>query len=631
LSAVQGLGIEIIDIYVPWGVHEDASGVCDFGERNPRLDVERFLELTQQLGLYAIVRPGPHINAELTFFGIPERVIWDPACQARSPRNTPVVLPVPPLAFPVPSYASRAFLDEAARWLEIVGKRLAKWVWPRGPIVMTQIDNEGAMYFRDGVYDQDHHPDAVAQYRAFLLAKYGSLDAVREVLGDPGLSLETLQPPAQLSGSTLLDLARHLDAAEAQEECIARALSHMRAALEGAGLRGVPTTHNLPFGEGSTPLDPVRVNSVVDLVGLDYYHVASETTRAEIARRTSDLSARASERGYAPFACELGAGFPPFFPPITEGDSAFAALCALAYGLRGFNLYMAVERDRWIGAPIDRHGWRRPFAEFWEKLVSALQRLDFASLTRHVDVHVVVPRNLRRLSRVMHAFGPVSLSAFHVSGGSAEQACFEDEFGAGSPLVIDADRFLHMLERALDSECIPYAVVAGDLIERALRLGKWTLLACAGGLETEIRDSLRKAEFSGRALTLGPHAVERDAVFRPLATPFPLSNHATVVGQLPLDEARIAEAVRDAKVKLSLDSLACRPRDVFATVHRDARGEPRVAFLINPNAEARRATLELPGVARLVDALDGAEFHASFRAIELALPPHTVRMFELFS
>jgi hypothetical protein len=49
----------------------------------------------------------------------------------------------------------------------------------------------------------------------------------------------------------------------------------MKNTLQGAGLAGVPTMHNLPFGEGSTPLDPKRVNQVVDLLGLDYYHVAS--------------------------------------------------------------------------------------------------------------------------------------------------------------------------------------------------------------------------------------------------------------------------------------------------------------------------------------------------------------------
>ncbi|HWZ90223.1 MAG TPA: beta-galactosidase, partial [Polyangiaceae bacterium] len=438
LTALQSLGIEIVDAYLPWGVHEQVDGSFDFGTKDPRLDVVRFLRQVNDLGMLAIVRPGPHINAELTFFGIPERVIWNGDCQARSPRGKPVVLPVPPLAFPVPSYASEAFLEESDRWLGAVGEQLAPLVWPAGPIVLCQIDNEGALYFRDGVYDQDHHPDAVATYRAFLTQKYGSIEAIRSVLNDPAADLETLLPPARLSGKSLLDLARHLDAAEAQEEIIARAFLRMKSTLQLAGLRGIPTMHNLPFGEGSTPLDPERVNQVVDLLGLDYYHVASETTRAEIARRTSDLAVRASARGYAPFACELGAGFPPFFPPITEGDSAFTALTALAYGLRGFNVYMAVERDRWIGAPIDRHGRRRPFADFWESLVAALERLDFFAL--HVDsaVHVVVPRNVRRLARVLHAFGPVTLAAFHVSGGGAEQACFEDDFGFSSPFAIDA-------------------------------------------------------------------------------------------------------------------------------------------------------------------------------------------------
>src|SRR6266566_1236983 len=112
------LGVRLIDTYVPWGVHETAPGEADFGEKDPRLDVVAFLRLVQELGLYAIVRPGPHINAELTCFGIPERVIWDPSCQARSPTNSPVMLPMLPVSFPVPSYASEAFHDEVARYFE---------------------------------------------------------------------------------------------------------------------------------------------------------------------------------------------------------------------------------------------------------------------------------------------------------------------------------------------------------------------------------------------------------------------------------------------------------------------------------------------------------------------------------
>ncbi len=96
-------GIDIVDVYLPWGVHEQTDGSLDFGARDPRLDAVRFLNLAHSLGLLAIVRPGPHINAELTYFGIPERVIWNRDCQARSPRGMPVVLPVPPLAFRSPA------------------------------------------------------------------------------------------------------------------------------------------------------------------------------------------------------------------------------------------------------------------------------------------------------------------------------------------------------------------------------------------------------------------------------------------------------------------------------------------------------------------------------------------------
>jgi beta-galactosidase len=631
LTALQSLGIEIVDVYLPWGMHEQVDGSLDFGVKDPRLDIVRFLTLARDLGLLAIVRPGPHINAELTYFGIPERVIWNRDCQARSPRGKPVVLPVPPLAFPVPSYASVAFLDEADRWLEAVAERLAPLVWPAGPIVLCQVDNEGALYFRDGVYDQDHHPDAVATYRAFLLQKYGSLERIREVLHDPAADLAQLLPPARFTATSPLDLARHLDAAEAQEEIITRAFARMRDTLQRAGLSGIPTMHNLPFGEGSTPLDPKRLNQVVDLLGLDYYHVASETTRAEIARRTSDLAVRARARGYAPFACELGAGFPPFFPPITEADSAFTALTALAYGLRGFNVYMAVERDRWIGAPIDRHGKRRPFADFWENLVSALTRVDFFSLHVQAEVHVVVPRNVRRLARVLHAFGPVTLAAFHVSGGGAEQACFEDELGLGSPVVIDAAQFVRRLESALAAERIPFAVIAGDLTDLAFEQGKWTIVACAGGLGSEIRGALDRGAAAGHPISIGPHPALRDAIFRPLKEPFVVPSRHGIPAQLGLDEASLREAVRAAKDALGLHSVQCSTDGVFVTVHRSSSGDARVAFLINPSTRALRAELSLPGIERATDALDGSEFRARTGLLEVPLPAQTVRMLELFA
>ena len=101
------------------------------------------------------------------------------------------MLPMLPFAFPVPSYASESFHDETARYFQLLGPALRPLLYPDGPIVLLQIDNEGALYFRDGAYDQDYHPDAVALYRSFLRRKYETLDRLQAVYG-PG---ETPAPP----------------------------------------------------------------------------------------------------------------------------------------------------------------------------------------------------------------------------------------------------------------------------------------------------------------------------------------------------------------------------------------------------------------------------------------------------
>ena len=76
LTTVRELGFRCVETYVPWSVHEVAPGEFDFSGHR---DVDAFLRLCRELGLYAIVRPGPHINAEITYFGYPERIISNAA------------------------------------------------------------------------------------------------------------------------------------------------------------------------------------------------------------------------------------------------------------------------------------------------------------------------------------------------------------------------------------------------------------------------------------------------------------------------------------------------------------------------------------------------------------------------
>src|SRR5262249_41907090 len=153
---------------------------------------------------------------------------WDASCQAKSRSNCPVMLPMLPFAFPVPSYASEAFHDETARWFQALAPSIAPLLYPEGPIVLLQVDNEGALYFRDGAYDQDYHPDAIALYRSYLRDKYRSIEALQAAYGkgpaakngkegeddaeeEAELRFASLMPPTRFDAESPGDLARHLD------------------------------------------------------------------------------------------------------------------------------------------------------------------------------------------------------------------------------------------------------------------------------------------------------------------------------------------------------------------------------------------------------------------------------------
>ena len=226
LDGVVSLGLRLVDVYVPWGVHEIAPGLFDFGEKKAQLDVVRFLKLADERGLKVVLRPGPHINAELTYFGLPERIVWDRGCQARTPGGNPVMLPMVPLAFPVPSYASDVFHDETALWFEAVAKALAPMRHPAGPIVLVQVDNEGALYFRDGPYDQDYHPDAVRLFRAFLRAKYKTTRALGAAWGEARATFATIEPPRRFDAKRADELARHVDWMEFHEHRLTRGMAN---------------------------------------------------------------------------------------------------------------------------------------------------------------------------------------------------------------------------------------------------------------------------------------------------------------------------------------------------------------------------------------------------------------------
>ena len=621
------MGMRLVDTYVPWGEHEAPDGSFDFGDKNPRLDVRRFLRLAHERGLLAIVRPGPHINAELTYFGLPERIVWDPACQARSPKGNPVMLPMVPMAFPVPSYASEAFHEEVERWFDACGPLLSPLRWPDGPIVMVQVDNEGALYFRDGPYDQDYHPDSVQLFRGFLRTKYKRPSALRAAYHDEAASFSTTLPPTRFDATKADELPRHLDWAEYHEHLLATAMDRMTAKLRETGLDGIPTMHNLPLGEAATPLNPKRLQGSIDLVALDYYHHATPAEHAILMRRTTELAARAEGREVPAFGAEVGAGFPPFFAPHDEHDSLYTVMAALAYGLRGFNLYMAVERDRWIGAPIDPHGRPRPLADEYRELCAALERTGFFSLRRRAPVRLLVPRSLRRLARVSHAFGPISPAAFHVLGAGFRESTFEEDLDEqGHAPAMAAEAFVRSFERALLARGVPFAYAGGETLDASTHDASWIVCGTAGGLKPEVIKQLRERAEAGCPVTLGPVAPTRDGTWRPLA-------RRVELGSLELetleDSARADALVARRIEELSLPTFPIAPLDLHISVHEDPAGEVRLVFVMNPTAAPAVARVSVPGPKELVAAIGEPVVHPrKGGAFDVPIPARTVKILE---
>jgi len=631
LDAMKAMGLRLLDTYVPWGVHETTAGELDFGRHSARLDVRRFLLMAHERGLKVVLRPGPHINAELTYFGLPERVAWDAECQARTPKGNPVVLPMLPRSFPVPSYASDKFHDESAQWFHAVGAQVGDLMFPKGPIVLLQIDNEGAMYFRDGPYDQDYHPDAVRLFRAFLRERYPTLAGLRDAWNNAEITYAAAEPPTRFDAETPADLARHLDWMEFHEHSLALAMQRFAKAAVAAGLGGVPTFHNFPPGEAGTVLNPGRLSQVLDFVGLDYYHPANDIHHAIIMRRTTELAVRSEGTDTPAYGAEMGAGFPPFFAPLDDHDSLYTLMCALGHGLRGFNLYMAVDRDRWIGAPIDPHGMPRPLADRYRALIAALERLQFHTLTRRAPVRLVVPRVLRRLARAMHAFGPVTPALFNVLGAGFESSCLEDDLGTGEVAAVTADKFLRAFERALIARGVPFAYAGGDSFAASTQGAKWIVCATAGGVKPELFDRMISARAAGVVVTIGPKVPALDGHMRPLEVPFDTSQ----IEVEPLEDAARVDALVAKRIEeLNLPTYPVDPENVFVTVHEDQAGAPRVVMVMNPGANTVVCNVAVPGVSTLKDAIvhgphAGQRFGRDAGAFRVEMPGRTVRLFEV--
>lgn len=127
LRKMRAAGLNTVETYVPWNLHEPEPGHFDFGQGGTDfqelLNIEKFLNIAQEEDLLAIVRPGPYICSEWEFGGLPSWLLRDKNIKVRT--------------------SDERFVSAFTKYFKVLFAILTALQFTKGgPIIAFQIENE---------------------------------------------------------------------------------------------------------------------------------------------------------------------------------------------------------------------------------------------------------------------------------------------------------------------------------------------------------------------------------------------------------------------------------------------------------------------------------------------------------
>ena len=134
IRMAKAMGMNCIALYIMWNYHESRRGVFDFESGNH--DIEAFIRLCQEEGLWVLLRPGPYVCAEWDLGGLPSYLLSEPDIQLRTDSAT-----------------DDRYMAAVARYIgELVPRIKPLMLEEGGPILMIQIENEFGSYASNPAY-----------------------------------------------------------------------------------------------------------------------------------------------------------------------------------------------------------------------------------------------------------------------------------------------------------------------------------------------------------------------------------------------------------------------------------------------------------------------------------------------
>lgn len=647
LEEVKAMGFTAISIYIPWEVHEVARGEFDFSEER---DIGAFLDLIEEVGLDIVVRPGPQINAELTWFGYPVRVLANADLQARNAQGTPAVLTQVPRPIPALSYASEEFFQEVALWYDAICPIIAEHAYPYGRVLAAQVDNEMAYFFHVNAYAADFHPASVARYQAFLEKQYQEIGSLNRVYRTEHRAFSDVQPPHRFEGRRKEDVPYYLDWAEYRELYLVESMGRLAEMMRARGLDGIALFHNYPHplgpgGAGSgftTPFSLARLEEELDFVGFDLY------SRKELYHHIKTVMSYVVGTSRFPYIPELIAGvWPWYLNPGDLRDEEFAAKAVLMQGIKGFSRYMLVERDRWLASPVRSDGRvREENAAVFRQINELALGADLASTRRVADVLLLANRDYDRLeaASVLVSFPGDFLET---QSGFSEYPNFmtvsEHPLGFEQPIqMVKTEWFAKFFDGLGEAGLAFLLSDTGTSLERwrdfrAVVVSSFEFMS--GALQCKLVDFAS----GGGTVVLGPtlpflnEHMEADETLRAAArssTPQMVGTSSTAyaVGQgriVHLSELKDIEVLGTLLGELDLLGFTRNDSRLDVTVHRPTDGGTRaLVFVANPTAEAISAEITTsPPMTFLRELWAGRTLTAS-TVLRDEVPAYTIFVYE---